>query len=104
MADLGRGMVQCVKWYWPLDGKPGLECAALTEGALYFCEKLGDDVIMSCPWDQCGHTYVLLRDRFCQCFNSEIAYCPNLFRPLNDGDTSLVDDEEPLDIKESQLV
>lgn len=68
----------------------------LTNGALYFCEELyTEDAHRSetcCPWDSCGKIGIRLKDIRTKA-GGRPPYCPNLFRPLNDGDTSLVKNE-----------
>jgi hypothetical protein len=63
----------------------------LTEGALYFVAKvLVEGANPLCPRDGCGHTFLEINAR------PNTGYCPNRFRPLNDGSTDLVDDAEPV--------
>lgn len=92
-------MLICKKFWWPVDPIPVCfgEHSKLTEGALYTCEGLHEggelpDSDTMCPWDGCGHDWYCLVEKTCT-HGSFIPYCPNLFRPLNDGDTSLVADE-----------
>lgn len=98
MAEaIGPGtMLVCVKFSRPFEGDNGPTCGDLTVGAIYRCRKVHtvqDIDVYPCPWDGCGAEAFLLEDRFCDCFNMWLPYCPNLFRPLNDGDTSLVEKE-----------
>lgn len=106
MTALAPNMiVVCVKWRWPngMDEIPAsFAHGALTEQAFYFCERLEEtqDIGFSqtCPWDGCGTVWLGLRDKLCGCCGTHIPYCPNLFRPLNDGDTSLVKNEKENDL------
>lgn len=61
----------------------------LTEGAMYFVDQIVSAGRGSCSRDGCGDAYVVPRGQ-------KIGYCPNRFRPLNDGSTDLVDDAEPV--------
>lgn len=73
-----------------------------TVNALYFCETLGvSDDGQICPYDGCGPIGIGLKG-FRTYFGMSIFHCPNDFKPLNDGDTSLVDDEvdAPTDVLE----
>lgn len=59
----------------------------LTLQALYFCREVTQHKYNElCTTDACGTVGLRLKNR-------KGMYCPNLFRPLNDGDTSLVQDE-----------
>lgn len=57
----------------------------LTLNALYFVQEVLREYTPICPRDNCGHTFFLLHGR------PHTGYCPNRFRPLNDGSTDLVD-------------
>lgn len=92
MTDLGPGTpVICV------DAKPvgsaSQDGRPLTEGAIYFVERIIDIpfAARTCARDGCGGSYVVLSRP-----EGLLAYCPNRFRPLNDGGTDLVDDAEPV--------
>lgn len=69
----------------------------LTKHAIYVCEKIVRSSSGTiCPWDGCSEKGIILEGkqgtlRFG--FKVRPLYCPSLFRPLNDGDTSLVKDE-----------
>lgn len=69
----------------------GLE--PLVVGGLYFCEEIGKARFTLCPWDGCGKTWISLRGKKLLSIDRHLWYCPNLFKPLNDGDISLVKDE-----------
>lgn len=96
MEAIGPGTpLICVKFSWPFGHPPCDETRLdLDPGAMYFCEAVveGDD--MECPWDGCGRTGYAIQGKRCSCWS--YIYCPNLFRPLNDGDTSLVNEKEDL--------
>lgn len=71
--------------------------AHLTVGALYYIERM-EDLIDICPRDNCGSVSVMLRGK--ELYQSPCCgemyplwFCPNHFAPLDDGDTSLVNDE-----------
>lgn len=65
----------------------------LTQGSIYMCEEVHEaDIVQLLTYGCCGfcgenppRVHLVERD-WC--------YCICLFRPLNDGDTSLVKDEE----------
>jgi hypothetical protein len=88
MTDIGPGTpLICV------DAGEGSEVATpypggnLTVGGLYFVA----DTFTSAPGDvcerdHCGCTFLVLRGK-----PDIYGYCPNRFRPLNDGSTDLVD-------------
>lgn len=94
MTEIGPGTpLICINANPPV-GAVGSLCETLTLGALYTClEVQSDPESLPCPWDQCGTTGIQLREKYCSCYATNWAFCPNLFRPLNDGDTSLVEDE-----------
>lgn len=88
----------CVKWYEYPDMRIDDRTHILTEGALYICEFVADTPYDDmCPWDNCGITGIGVVGKGLR-GNHNWAYCPNLFRPLNDGDTSLVDAEKEKNI------
>ena len=93
MEAIGPGtLLRCVAWK-PLSGSQ-IDCGDLTVGSIYRCNHVSEDPYGDrCPWDDCGTVGVALVDRFCNCLGSYLLYCPNFFRPLNDGDTSLVETE-----------
>jgi hypothetical protein len=107
-AEIGPGSILvCVDWFRPegtYDKDP--EKSNLTVGAIYRCSEIldaGGLSRMQCPWDECGTRGVQLEGRSIFC------YCPNLFKPLNDGDTSLVENEKEIEdereaIKSRELV
>lgn len=80
------------------------ESGKLTEGALYFCKEIvawNDESRMppgvtrsyNCGFcTKTGHDFIVVKDQP----NGE--FCPARFRPLNDGDTSLVEDCAGLDL------
>jgi hypothetical protein len=88
MAEIGPGTILvATKWYEP-PNRPWWwnTLHPLTVGALYTCNEVHTDAGLSpCPWDGCGQVGYKLRE-------ITRKYCPNLFHPLNDGDTSLVKD------------
>ena len=86
-ADIGPGTVLvCVN-----DGAPVIASRyRLTKGAIYVCEAV-ERCLLPCPWDQCGYIGVRVKGKGDA---KKYLYCPNFFRPLNDGDTSLVEHEK----------
>lgn len=76
----------------------------LTVGAIYTCQEVLRSRV-ACPSDGCGHDGIALRERprglywigdggfFERLHRITPMFCPNVFRPLDDGDTSLVADE-----------
>lgn len=85
-------------------------CTAITEKAIYFCEELADDMDlylevtpsvrvygMPCSVEGCLGFSVLLREK-------RGWVCTALVKPLNDGDTSLVKDEQLLEIMSKPLM
>lgn len=67
----------------------------LTKGALY-CVEVIRPWANGCPLDGCNEGFVLKgrSERYVTPFgNMPFGYCPSQFRPLNDGDTSLVTEE-----------
>ena len=92
MVEIGPGTALiCIKWDMPEDADD-----VLTVGALYFCEEVIDTDPYICPWDGCGTIGIGLKGKACSCCNKHYPYCVSLFRPLNDGDTSLVETEKEL--------
>lgn len=99
-ADVGPGTpLVCIKWVRPEGATLGDACSKLTVDAIYICKEVGHESVGTCPWDDCGKTWYSLEGKYCGCHNMDLPYCPNLFRPLNDGDTSLVDAEVTYDMQ-----
>lgn len=98
MTAIGPGtLLRCIKA--PSFTQPGYDFLMTTVGSFYLCERVVDSIFL-CPEDGCGHEGLVLKDksRFkcidgCGTMHTAL-YCPNLFRPVDDGDTSLVRDEE----------
>lgn len=82
----------CVNFYWPLglDTPSCFNNVSLTVKALYFCEWVGADEPDGswCPWDDCQGHMIYIKGKTCDHGNF-IPYCPNLFRPFNEGNEAL---------------
>ena len=89
-AEIGPGtLLICIKPHT----LRGSIADPIYEGSMYTCEKL-TSVYRGQTSTHCGfcgseHLFVVLRGH-----NKGYPWCPTRFRPLNDGDTSLVKDEE----------
>lgn len=69
----------------------------ITIGALYTVDRLGHSMTgRVCPVDGCSEVGLILKDKPLW-YGRGMMYCSNQFKPLNDGDTSLVDAEEEAD-------
>jgi hypothetical protein len=99
-AEIGKGsLVVCVNNHAPTQWyNRYYKTSPLTVGAIYQVVKVHEQYSdrAQCPWDKCGTVGYWLRDK--KSFTGRwVKYCPNLFRPLNDGDTSLVENEKEID-------
>ena len=107
MADaqpIGPGtMLICVKWVDPFpDVEPSYR---LTVNALYTCQEITSGVVGNCPWCNKPHEGIVLSQKhgvptlklmaaFHNWKYDQPLYCPTLFKPLNDGSTDLLTEEE----------
>jgi hypothetical protein len=69
----------------------------LTLGALYSCEEIipADWIETLCPDCNKACDGLRLRGKLEECsLGYKVVYCSTLFHPLNDGDTSLVEEEK----------
>ncbi len=82
---------------------PLSRCVPIYVGSIYFCEAVHSFPTRSalqgymecCPHDGCD-TVITLKGHI-HPLGGRCGYCPNKFRPLNDGDTSLVDAEKEIE-------
>lgn len=68
-------------------------CSSVTEQAIYTCEEIDLDVLghtLFCTIEGCVMVTIFI-------VGKEHGFCANRFKPLNDGDTSLVEEEETYD-------
>lgn len=99
-AEIGKGSILiCIKNEPPSYGyQKEYALAPLTVKAMYTVRMIFTHNHGHCPWDNCGHTGLFIEEKGFEGSKpgkvAYICYCPNLFRPLNDGDTSLVKDEK----------
>lgn len=94
MKPIGPGtLLRCVKSW--TDGN--LPEVRVTEGSLYLCEAVEQHPYQACPVDGCGFVGYLLQGKKYDCgycsLTHEPMFCPHLFAPMDDGDTSLVESE-----------
>lgn len=71
-----------------------------SEGSIYMCEGLnmgGPAHEAFCSTIGCDGAVILLKDKSC-------CYCACCFKPLDDGDTSLVQDEEEDDLSQDDTI
>lgn len=91
--DIGPGMcVVCITEMTHNYGDCHPDFRQVTPNAIYFVEEVFDHPIAYCPHDNCGSIGLILKDR------SPWIYCPNIFKPLDDGDTSLVKAEKKQEV------
>lgn len=96
-AEIGPGTVLiCLVSRHPTDMPKAFH---IFKGAIYICAEVipGDECEEPCNYDGCTGPGITLKDKPVEFEEDgelwQYFYCPNLFRPLNDGDTSLVENE-----------
>jgi hypothetical protein len=95
---IGPGMcVRCVRT-WKSMGH--VTRHDVTQGAIYFVERVDVWSHGVCPIDACDRAVALRERPAVMSSGHRVGYCISLFAPLDDGDTSLVEDEIDQDARE----
>lgn len=92
MSEIGPGTPLICKSAAALKGHE----VALTEGALYACSEVrpAEQTLPSTKeFLYCSFCNAIKEHDFLRVRGQVVWYCPQRFRPLNDGDTSLVENE-----------
>jgi hypothetical protein len=88
---IGPGMcVRCVRTWKSMGHATSYD---VTQDAIYFVEEVSRWSYGTCPIDACDRAIALRERPIIMPSGHRLGYCISLFAPLDDGDTSLVEDE-----------